>query len=205
MRLTLNAAESGQLVIASLHATNAEDALYRLCNSFPVEAQEEIRFQLASALQWVIIQQLTFMERLGYRVPMLSIARGTQSVKGIIRENKIPQIESAIQMGKADGMFTMERYLRDFIGTKKKFVPPSENFRPSPEISQDAIYISPLIDLDGGMPKPRRPIPAHEAKPAVFQGQHAEYGLEGHVHSLDEKATVDELISQLENLRKVKK
>ena len=205
MRLTLNAAESGHLVIASLHATNAEDAVYRLCNSFHVEAQEEIRNKIASAMQWIVIQQLIFREDLGFRIPVLSILRGTQAVKGLIRENKIFQIESAIQMGKADGMFTMERYLRDFIGTKKKFVPPSENFRPSPEISQDAIYISPLIDLDGGMPKPRRPIPAHEAKPAVFQGQHAEYGLEGHVHSLDEKATVDELISQLENLRKVKK
>src|SRR5512137_356394 len=139
MRLTLNAAESGHLVIASLHATNAEDALYRLCNSFPVEAQEEIRFQLASTLQWILIQQLVYREDIGFRIPVLSIVRGTQAVKGLIRENKIHQMESAIQMGKADGMFTMERYLRDFIGSKKNFVPPSENFRPSPEISQDLI------------------------------------------------------------------
>jgi len=154
MRLTLNAAESGQLVIASLHATNAEDALYRLCNSFPVEAQEEIRFQLASALQWVIIQQLTFMERLGYRVPMLSIARGTQSVKGIIRENKIPQIESAIQMGKADGMFTMERYLKEYLQTRTSFYPPSDNFKPSAEAAQELVYVSPLIDGDAAAFRP---------------------------------------------------
>jgi twitching motility protein PilT len=199
MRLTLNAAESGHLVIASLHATNAEDALYRLCNSFPVEAQEEIRFQLASTLQWILIQQLVYRENIGFRIPVLSIVRGTQAVKGLIRENKIPQIESAIQMGKADGMFTMERYLRDFIGSKKNFVPPSENFRPSPEVSQDIIYTSPLVDPEGGTLRPRRPIPVQEVKPAVVHGQQADLGPEEHVHSFDEKATVDELIAQIKN------
>jgi twitching motility protein PilT len=199
MRLTLNAAESGHLVIASLHATNAEDALYRLCNSFPVEAQEEIRFQLASTLQWILIQQLVYQENIGFRIPVLSIVRGTQAVKGLIRENKIPQIESAIQMGKADGMFTMERYLRDFIGSKKNFVPPSENFRPSPEVSQDIIYTSPLVDPEGGTLRPRRPIPVQEVKPAVVHGQQADLGPEEHVHSFDEKATVDELIAQIKN------
>ena len=154
MRLTLNAAESGHLVIASLHATNAEDALYRLCNSFPIEAQEEIRFQLASALQWVVIQQLTYMEKLGYRVPMLSIARGTQSVKGIIRENKIPQIESIIQMGKAEGMFTMDRYLKEYLQMKTGFHPPSDNFKPSPESAQELVYVSPLIDGDAAACRP---------------------------------------------------
>jgi len=204
MRLTLNAAESGHLVIASLHATNAEDALYRLCNSFPVEAQEEIRFQLASTLQWIIIQQLAFREDIGFRIPVLSIVRGTQAVKGLIRENKIPQIESAIQMGKADGMFTMERYLRDFIGTKKNFVPPSENFKPSPEVSQDIIYTSPLVDPDAGILKPRRPAPAQEVKPAVVPGQQADFGPDEHIHSFDEKATVDELIAQIKNSTKFK-
>ncbi len=204
MRLTLNAAESGHLVIASLHATNAEDALYRLCNSFPIEAQEEIRFQLASTLQWILIQQLSFREDIGFRLPVLSVVRGTQAVKGLIRENKIPQIESAIQMGKADGMFTMERYLREFIGSKKNFVPPSENFKPSPEISQDIIYTSPLVDPDASILRPRRPASVQEVKPAAVPGQQADFGPEEHVHSFDEKATVDELIAQIKNSKKFK-
>ncbi len=199
MRLTLNAAESGHLVIASLHATNAEDAIYRLCNSFPIEAQEEIRYQIASTLQWIVIQQLVFREDIGFRIPVLSIVRGSQAVKGLIRENKIPQIESAIQMGKADGMFTMERYLRDFIGTKKNFVPPSENFRPSPEISQDIIYMSPLVDPEAGIPRPRKPASAQETKSAAVHGPPPDYGLDERIHSLDEKATVDELIAQIKN------
>jgi len=204
MRLTLNAAESGHLVIASLHATNAEDALYRLCNSFPIEAQEEIRFQIASTLQWIVIQQLVFREDIGFRIPVLSIVRGTQAVKGLIRENKIPQIESAIQMGKADGMFTMERYLRDFIGTKKNFVPPSENFRPSPEVSQDVLYMSPLVDPEAGLPRPRKPSPAHETRPAAVHVPPPDFVVDEHIHSFDEKATVDELIAQIKNSTKFK-
>ncbi|HRT62789.1 MAG TPA: PilT/PilU family type 4a pilus ATPase [Syntrophales bacterium] len=169
MRLTLNAAESGHLVIASLHATNVEDALYRLCNSFPIEAQEEIRFQLASALQWVIIQQLTYMEKLGYRVPMLSIARGTQSVKGVIRENKIPQIESIIQMGKSEGMFTMERYLKEYLQTKTSFHPPADHFKPSAEAAQELVYVSPLIDGDAAAYRPETQ-PAQDIDPAMPRG-----------------------------------
>lgn len=75
MRLTLNAAESGHLVIATLHATHSEDALYRLCNSFPLEAQEEIRHQVASTLQWLVVQHLVIKDDIGFRVPVLSILR----------------------------------------------------------------------------------------------------------------------------------
>jgi twitching motility protein PilT len=172
MRLTLNAAESGHLVIASLHATNAEDALYRLCNSFPIEAQEEIRFQLASALQWVVIQQLTYMEKLGHRVPMLSIARGTQSVRGIIRENKIPQIESIIQMGKSEGMFTVDRYFKEYLQPRTHFYPPSDYFRPSTETAQELVYVSPLIDGDATAYRPESQ-PAQDAESGISRGSSA--------------------------------
>jgi pilus retraction protein PilT len=204
MRLTLNAAESGHLVIASMHAIKAEDALYRLCNSFPIEAQEEIRFQIASTLQWIVIQQLSCRDDLGFRIPVLSILRGSQAVKGLIRENKIPQIESAIQMGKAEGMFSMERYLRDFIHTKKNFVPPSENFRPSPEISQDILYMSSLINPEADYPRTKKLVPVQEVKSVSVPGPQSDYGLDGHVHSFDEKATVDELIAQIEKAAKFK-
>ncbi|MRR37275.1 PilT/PilU family type 4a pilus ATPase, partial [bacterium] len=154
MRLTLNAAESGHLVIATLHATHAEDALYRLCNSFPVEAQEEIRHQVASTLQWLIVQQLVIKEDAGFRVPVLSILKGNQSVKGILRENKLPQIESAMQMGKNDGMFTAERYIRDYLSKVSSFASPQEIFKPSAESSQEEVYHSPLFDGEPAGPRP---------------------------------------------------
>ncbi|MDD5713046.1 MAG: PilT/PilU family type 4a pilus ATPase [Smithellaceae bacterium] len=148
MRLTLNAAESGHLVIASLHATNSEDAIYRISNSFPPEAQEEIRFQIASTLAWVIVQQLVYMERFMFRVPLLSIMKGTSSIKGVIRENKLPQMENTIHTGKNEGMFTMKRYLTEYVNVADSFVHPSQSFKPSEEVVFEEIYKSPLIDPD---------------------------------------------------------
>jgi pilus retraction protein PilT len=146
MRLTLNAAESGHLVIATLHASNPEEAIYRLCNSVPVEAQNEIRYQLASTLSWLIVQQLSYQEKIGFRVPLLTIVRGSSSVKNIIRENKLQQLNSAIQMGKSDGMFSAERYLDEYLATRSDFVSPMKTFSPSSEVSQEIMYHSPLVE-----------------------------------------------------------
>jgi len=149
IRLTLSAAESGHLVIASIHAAQVEDAIYRICNSFPLEGQDEIRFQLASSLAWVVVQQLLYIERLRFRVPVLSILRGTQSVKGLIRENRLPQLENAMHTGRMEGMFTRERYMNEFLNLKKGFVLPSQSFRPATEAIPDEEYASPLIGRPG--------------------------------------------------------
>ena len=174
MRLTLNAAESGHLVIATLHATHAEDALYRLCNSFPLEAQEEIRHQVASTLQWLVVQHLVIKEDVGFRVPVLSILRGNQSVKGILRENKFPQIESVIQMGKNDGMFTTERYVREYLAKVGTFASPQDIFKPSAESSQEEVYHSPLVEGEPAAPRPvAPPRKAEQARGAAAYGSQA--------------------------------
>jgi len=128
--LTLNAAESGHLVIATLHATNMEDALYRIINSAPPEAEEYLRHQLASTVSWIIVQKLVYMEKIGFSLPVLSILRGTQQIKGIIREKKLYQIENALHTGKADGMFTQERYLKEYLELLDKYQNPFLNFKP---------------------------------------------------------------------------
>jgi len=176
MRLTLNAAESGHLVIATLHATHSEDALYRLCNSFPLEAQEEIRHQVASTLQWLVVQHLVIKEDVGFRVPVLSILRGNQSVKGILRENKFPQIESAIQMGKNDGMFTTERYAREYLTKVSAFASPQDIFKPSAESSQEEVYHSPLVEGEAAGPRPT----ASPRKPDSARGSSA-YGSQSYL------------------------
>lgn len=145
IRLTLSAAESGHLVIASLHAGKAEEAIYRLCNSFPPEAQNEIRVQLASTISWIIIQRLVYVEKLKFRVPHLAILRGTQPVKSLIRENKLAQIENIMQSGKNDGMFTAERYQTEFLNVLDSFVHPKQSFRATTEELRDANHESPLI------------------------------------------------------------
>jgi pilus retraction protein PilT len=149
MRLTLNAAEAGHLVIASLHASNTEDALYRLCNSFPPEAQDAVRHQLASTLNVLLVQQLTLLPQYDFRVPVLSIMRGTAAVKAIIRENRLTQIETTLSTRQRDGMISLERYRREFIDRRKTFYPPAEVFRPSEEAHPEEFAGSPLVNGHG--------------------------------------------------------
>ena len=123
MQLALNAAESGHLVIATMHASNPEEAIYRMCNAVPIEAQNEVRNQLASTLAWITIQQLVHLEKAGQRVPILTIVHGTQAIKNIIRENKINQINNAIDTSRNEGMFLSERYLTHYLNTRSDFTP----------------------------------------------------------------------------------
>ena len=150
--LTLNAAESGHLVIATLHATNMEDALYRIINSAPPEAEEYLRHQLASTISWIIVQKLVYMEKIGFSLPVLSILRGTQQIKGIIREKKLYQIENALHTGKADGMFTQERYINEYLERLDKYQNPLLNFKPgkntaaySDDYSTDSTFFDALF------------------------------------------------------------
>jgi pilus retraction protein PilT len=211
IRLTLHAAESGHLVIASLHATKAEDAVYRMCNSFPPGSQDEIRSQLASTMGWIIIQHLTYLERARFRVPVLSIIRGTQSVKGLIRDNKLFQLENAAHMGKNEGMFTTERYQSEYLNLRDSFFNPHQSFKPSEETVADVFYRSSLFDRpvqgketspasvylpadSDDEEQPQRPAPkASPSAPKLSGGDAA------HIHVIDGEASLDDLIKQITN------
>ncbi len=160
IKLTLNIAEAGHLVIATLHASTSEEALHRILNAFPMEAQSDIRNRLASTLVWLIIQDLIYLEKFGFRVPLLSILRGNQSVKGTIREDKLHQIENILQLGKAEGMFTTERYLNEYILYQKNMYPPVKVFQPSQENNDEIEYRSPIMDPS----TPSKKQPAKEVK-----------------------------------------
>jgi twitching motility protein PilT len=216
IRLTLNAAEAGHLVIATLHATNAEDAIYRVINSSTLDVQEQIRFQLASTIGWIIVQQLLYLERIRFRVPLLSILRGVQSIKGIIRENKLPQIENALHTGKNEGMFTMERYMTEYLNTRGSFVHPSQVFKPSEEAVHEAVYISPIFETEGaGDAKPAKapPLPdaATEVRKKTPEGKKGSQLLPGlddaiqegfeQQYVIDEDVNLEELIKQMGHLK----
>jgi len=146
IRLTLNAAESGHLVFATLHATDAEDAAYRINNCVTGENQDVIRYQFASTLSWLIVQQLTFINKVGFRVPMLSILRATPSVQSSIRENKLTQLENIMSTSKNEGMFTMKLYEKEFINERSSFVHPYKSFGMGADSSKEKDYVSSLID-----------------------------------------------------------
>ena len=197
MRLTLNAAESGHLVLATMHASSPEEAIYRLCNAVPVEAQNEIRFQLASTLNWLIVQQLVFIERIGFQVPLLTIVKGTQSVKNLIRENKLHQLSSAIQIGKNEGMFSSERYLNEYLESREKFTPPMLTFRPSTEIIDDIVYRSPLVEGKLGQMSAERQATRKGAEPIIIRTEYSAQDME-HILTIDEDASLQDVISKME-------
>lgn len=149
IRLSLSAAESGHLIFATLHATDTEDAVYRLSTSYSSEAQELIRYKISSTLSRLIVQQIAYVARLGFAVPILSVLCSTPSVRSLIRENKLAQIETAMHTGKNEGMFTMERYQDEFINAKDAILMrPYKVFRSSETQPFEEDYLSPLIDYD---------------------------------------------------------
>lgn len=155
IRLTLDAAESGHLVVGTLHASTPEEGLSRIVNSFPSDAQDSVRFQLSSCLACMIVQQLIYLEEHDTRVPMLSVMRGTQPIKALVREHKFSQIPSAMQMGRSDDMFTMESYKREFIDTLTEFRQP---MKLDPQMAGKAhgeMYVSPLIDPEAAKAQQR--------------------------------------------------
>jgi pilus retraction protein PilT len=197
MQLTLNAAESGHLVIATMHASTPEEAIYRLCNAVPPESQNEVRYQLASTLNWLIVQQLVYVEKIGYLLPTLTIVRGTSSIKNIIRENKLNQLNSAVQLGKTDGMFTSERYWSEYLETRKNLIPYAQIFHASPETVQEDSYNSPLTEeIYPPAPAKQREM-SSEMEPIVVRNQFKKTDM-GNMLTIDEGESLSELLKHLE-------
>lgn len=146
MRLALNAAESGHLVIATLHASNPEEAIYRMCNAVQADAQNEVRNQLATTLSWLIIQQLVYLEKAKQRVPVLDIIHGIQSIKNIIRDNKLHLMNSAVETAKAIDMYLAENYLNSYLHARSDFTSYDKIFRPYGDLSKNDFYMSPLTE-----------------------------------------------------------
>jgi twitching motility protein PilT len=121
IRLTLNAAETGHLVLATLHSASCIEALSRICMSFPAEIQGSIRAQLADCLVGVICQRLDFLEAHQARIPRCEVLQANVAAKGTIRSGQFSQIANVIQAGGEDGMWTFDRYQR-WMEQKKDWV-----------------------------------------------------------------------------------
>ena len=112
MRLTLNAAETGHLVLATMHSANCAEALSRLCMSFPSDIQASIRAQLADCLVGVSCQRLDFLSAHRLRVPRCEFLLPSTGAKGTIRMGNFSQLANVIQAGGDEGMWTFDRYQR---------------------------------------------------------------------------------------------
>lgn len=110
----LTAAETGHLVLATLHTPDAPQTIQRIIDVFPPHQQRQVTVQLAESLQAVISQVLLRKAESQGRILATEIMVSTPGVRNLIRENDIAQIPSLIQMGAQHGMHTMDKCLKQF-------------------------------------------------------------------------------------------
>jgi twitching motility protein PilT len=115
MATALTAAETGHLVLSTLHTNDAVQAVARLLDSFPSGNQPQIRQQLSLALAAVIAQQLVPGSDGVSRWPATEIMIATDAVRALIRKGDDHQLRSQISVGRAEGMMTMEQSLADLV------------------------------------------------------------------------------------------
>ncbi|MDR7556472.1 MAG: type IV pilus twitching motility protein PilT [Armatimonadota bacterium] len=117
--MALTAAETGHLVMATLHTSSASKTINRVIDVFPSTQQEQIRVQLAESLLAVVAQTLLPTADGKGRVAAVEVLVATPAVRNMIRENKVHQIPSAIQTGSKDGMQSLDQSLRNLLKARK--------------------------------------------------------------------------------------
>jgi twitching motility protein PilT len=115
----LTAAETGHLVFGTLHTQDAPQSVDRIIDVFPSHQQQQIRVQLAQALQAVVTQQLLPSTAGQGRVVASEVLIATAAVRNLIREGKVHQLYSVIQGGSRYGMRTMDSSLAELVRTNK--------------------------------------------------------------------------------------
>jgi len=113
MQTALTAAETGHLVLTTLHTPGVAQSVDRVIDAFPPHQQQQIRLQLATTLKGVLYQCLVPAYQGEGRVAAVEVLLATTAVKSIIREGKTHQIMNAVEMGTEYGMQTIDQALVD--------------------------------------------------------------------------------------------
>lgn len=115
----ITAAETGHLVLATLHTNDAPQTIDRIVDVFPPHQQSQIRSMLASSLLAVLAQRLLVKADGQGRVPAFELLIGTPAIRAAIREGKTHQIVSMMETARKDGMVTIDRCLIDLLKAGK--------------------------------------------------------------------------------------
>jgi twitching motility protein PilT len=113
--VALTAAETGHLVFATLHTQDAAQTIDRVIDVFPPHQQQQVRVQLAGALQGVVCQTLCRTADGHGRVVATEVLQATPAIRNLIREGKTHQIYSAMQAGAQHGMHTLDQHLAELV------------------------------------------------------------------------------------------
>jgi len=117
--VALTAAETGHLVFATLHTQDAAQTIDRVIDVFPPHQQQQVRVQLAGALQGVVCQTLCRSADGKGRVVATEVLVATAAIRNLIREGKTHQVYSAMQAGAQHGMHTMDQHLAELVKTRR--------------------------------------------------------------------------------------
>lgn len=117
IRTAMTAAETGHLVIATLHTKGAVNTIDRIIDSFPSTQQEQVRVQLATVLHSVVSQQL-LPDAQGGLVPAMELMHMNGAIRNMIRDCKNYQINNVIQTSLAEGMFPMDQSIWELADQK---------------------------------------------------------------------------------------
>ncbi len=141
-RMALSAAETGHLILSTLHTQDAKGAITRLVDLFPHDAQDDVRSQLSLSLRYVICQHLLPSANEGEkRALAIEVLRATHPVRAAIRFGKIESIENAIQTGRKDGMMTLDESLAQLASANRISWETAKRFAKDPAGLSD--YIGP--------------------------------------------------------------
>ncbi len=114
--MALSIAETGHLVIGTLHTSDASQAITRIVDAFPAEQQQQVRVQLGLSLAAVLHQQL-LPRRQGGRVAAFELLTATPAVRSLVRENKPGQLRNVIVTSAREGMQTLESSLTALVAS----------------------------------------------------------------------------------------
>jgi twitching motility protein PilT len=156
MSLAITAAETGHLVLATLHTSSAAKTVHRLIDVFPPEQQEQIRIMFSDSMLAILCQSL-LRKRTGGRVAAMEILLGTPAVRNLIREGKAHQIPSAMQTGKNFGMQTMDGSLLELVRSGTVSAEQAKLHASAPELFGGPGAAQPERPTPAGRPTPLRP------------------------------------------------
>ncbi len=115
IQLALTAAETGHLVFGTLHTSGAPNTINRIIDVFPPQQQDQVRAQLSQSLRLVMTQRLLKRKDAPGRIGAFEVMTCNPAVRNLIRENKVFQIPSVMQMARGEGMMTMEASLQQLV------------------------------------------------------------------------------------------
>ncbi|MFC7494330.1 MULTISPECIES: type IV pilus twitching motility protein PilT [unclassified Nocardioides] len=113
--VALTAAETGHLVLATLHTQSAQDTVSRVVDVFPADQQQQVRTQLAATLQGVVCQTLVPTVDGAGRVAAVEVMVCNPGIRAMIRDDKLQQIQGSLQAGAKDGMQTLNAHLAALV------------------------------------------------------------------------------------------